>query len=449
MDHAKQLGEESIGKLLWKFSLPAIIGMVVYALYNIVDRIFVGHGVGLLGISATTVAFPISIVIMAFGVLIGIGAAVSVSIKLGQQQKDQAEQVLGNALTMAVIVSILLTILGLIFLEPLLILFGASKEVMPLTKQFTTIILAGTILSIIGLVLNNIIRAEGNPRIAMATMLIGAGLNFVLNPLFIFGFHLGIRGSAFATIISQTVTCVWVLAYFKGKRSLLKLKKVYAKLNCPVVWEIINLGMASFLLQLVASVITIVLNQRVKAYGGDVAIASIGIINSIAMLILMPIIGINQGAQPIIGYNFGAGNPGRVKRALKLSIFAATAVSVAGFIIVQLFPAQIIGIFSSKNQELLNIGIPGLRIFLLMLPIIGFQIAGSNYYQAVGQAKTAAFLALTRQIIFLLPMILILPYYFKLNGVWIAGSVSDFLSSLVTGWFILREVIKLRKATLQ
>ncbi|MGE5582024.1 MAG: MATE family efflux transporter [Bacillota bacterium] len=445
MDHSKQLGEESIGKLLGKFSFPAIIGMLVNALYNIVDRIFVGHGVGLLGISATTVAFPITILIMAFGILIGAGAAVSVSIKLGQQRKDLAEAVLGNALAMAIGVSIFITISGLIFEEPLLRIFGASNEVMPLAKQFTSIILAGAILPLVGLSLNNIIRAEGNPKTAMLTMLIGAGLNAVFNPLFIFGLHLGIRGSALATIVSQTVTSVWVIAYFLRKKSLLKMKRDHLKLNAGIAREIVDLGMASFLLQLVASVITVVFNQSVKTYGGDMAIAAIGIINSVGMLILMPVIGISQGAQPIIGYNYGAQNQERVKEALKLSIIASTIVSFAGFIFVQLFPSQIIAVFSEQSLELLKIGPLGLRIFLLMLPIIGFQIAGSNYFQAVGQTKIAIFLTLTRQIIFLLPALLILPCFFRLNGAWIAAPVSDFLASVVTGRFLLREIKILRQ----
>lgn len=446
MDRSKQLGEENIGRLLWKFSIPAIVGMLVNALYNVVDRIFVGRGVGMLGISATTIAFPIAIIIMAFGMLVGIGAGATVSIKLGQKRKEEAEHILGNAFTLLIIVSLLVTVIGLIFQEPLLRLFGASEEVLPLAKEFITIVLLGALLQNIGFGLNNIIRSEGNPRIAMFTMLIGAILNIILNPLFIFVFHLGIRGSALATIVSQAVCSVWVLLYFMGKKSVLKLKLPNLKLNSHIVKQIFAIGMSPFLMQLAASVINITLNKSLESYGGDIAIAAMGIINSILMLILMPIFGVNQGSQPIIGYNYGAKNFDRVKKALKLAVLAATVMSTMGFISVQLFPRAIISIFSSNDVELINIGSMGIRIFLAMLPIIGFQIVSANYFQAVGKAKIATFLALSRQVIMLIPLILILPNFFKLNGVWIAGPTSDALSSILTGVFLLRELRHLGNA---
>lgn len=440
MDRSKQLGEQSIGRLLWKFSIPAIVGMLVNALYNIVDRIFVGRGVGVLGISATTIAFPIALIIMAFGMLIGIGAAATVSIRLGQQKKEEAEHILGNAFTLIVISSILVTTLGLIFQEPLLIIFGASKEVLPLAKQFVTIILMGVLLQNIGFGLNNIIRSEGNPKIAMLTMLIGAVLNTIFNPIFIFGLHLGIRGSALATIVSQTVCSVWVLSYFMGKKSVLKLRAKNLKLNTHIIKQIFAIGMSPFLMQLAASGINIIFNKDLQTYGGDTAIAAFGIINSVTMLILMPIFGINQGVQPIIGYNYGAKNFDRVKKALKLAILAATTLCTLGFIIIQLFPRAIISVFSSNNVELLNIGSSGIRIILLMMPIIGFQIVSANYFQAINKAKIAIFLSLSRQVIILLPLLVILPNFLKLTGVWLAGSTADLLSSIVTGIFLFREL---------
>lgn len=440
MNLTSQLGEESIGRLLWKFSIPAIVGMVVNALYNIVDRIFVGRGVGMLGISATTVVFPISLIIMAFGMLVGIGAAAAVSIKLGQQKKDTAEHILGNAFTLTILISVLVTTLGLIFEEPLLKAFGASPDVMPLSKQFMTIILLGAVLQNIGFGLNNIIRSEGNPKIAMLTMLIGAILNTIFNPIFIFGLQLGIRGSALATIVSQSICSIWVLSYFLGKKSTLKLKEKNLRLKANIVKQILAIGMSPFLMQLAASLINVTFNKEFETHGGDIAIAAFGIINSIILLILMPIFGINQGSQPIIGYNYGAKNFGRVKKALKLAILAATAVSTVGFIVVELFPRAIISIFSSTNIELINIGSKGIRIFLSMLPIIGFQIVSANYFQAIGKAKISIFLSLSRQVIILLPLLLILPNVFKLKGIWAAGPTSDFLSSIVTAVFLLREV---------
>ncbi|MCT8977806.1 MATE family efflux transporter [Clostridium sp. CX1] len=446
MDRSKQLGEGSVGSLLLKFSIPAIVGMVVNALYNIIDRIFVGRGVGLLGISATTVAFPIAIVIMAFGMLVGIGAAATVSLKLGQKKKEEAEQILGNSFTLLILVSIFVTVLGLIFEEPLLIMFGASEEVLPLAKEFITVILLGAVLQNIGFGLNNIIRSEGNPRMAMITMLIGAILNTIFNPLFIFVFNLGIRGSALATIVSQAVCSIWVLSYFMGKKSSLKLKTENLKLNINIVKQIFAIGLSPFLMQLAAGVINITFNKSLQTYGGDIAIAAMGIINSVTMLILMPIFGINQGSQPIIGYNYGARNFTRVKKALKLAVLAATAVSSIGFIIVELFPRAIISIFSSTDVELINIGSTGIRIFLAMLPIIGFQIVSSNYFQAVGKAKVSVFLSLSRQVIMLLPLLLILPNFLKLNGVWISGPAADALSSILTGVFLFKELKRLGNA---
>lgn len=448
MDRSKQLGEESVGRLLWRFSIPAIVGMLVNALYNIVDRIFVGRGVGPLGISATTVSFPIPIIIMAFGMLIGIGAAATVSIKLGQNKKEEAEHILGNALTLIIIVSILVTTVGLVFEEPLLIMFGTSKEVLPLAKEFITIILIGAVLQNIGFGLNNIIRSEGNPKMAMLTMLIGAVLNTIFNPIFIFGLHLGIRGSALATIVSQSVCSIWVLAYFMGKKSSLKFRMSNLKPNIGIIKQIFAIGMSPFLMQIAASVISITFNKSLETYGGDTAIAAFGIINSVTMLILMPIFGINQGSQPIIGYNYGAKNFDRVKKALKLAILAATAISTSGFIFVELFPRTIVSIFISNDINLLNIGSSGIRIFLIMLPVIGFQIVSANYFQAVGKAKISIFLSLSRQVIMLLPLLLILPNFLKLTGVWVAGPTADCLASIVTGIFLFRELRHLGEASL-
>jgi putative MATE family efflux protein len=449
MDRSKQLGEEKVGKLLLKFSIPAIIGMLVNALYNIVDRIFVGKGVSELAITAITVAFPISIIIMAFGMLVGIGAAATVSIKLGQKRKDEAEEILGNAFTLIIIVSLGVTILGLIFMEPLLKIFGASEVALPLAKQFISIILIGALLQNIGFGLNNIIRSEGNPKMAMLTMLIGAVLNTIFNPIFIFVLHTGVRGSALATIVSQTVCSVWVLQYFTKGKSTLKLKTKNFKLKTGIVKQIFSIGLSPFLMQLAASVITIVLNKGLATYGGDTAIAAMGIINSVSMLILMPIFGINQGVQPIIGYNYGAKNFERVKKALKLAILAATAISTTGFILVELFPRQIISIFiSGEGSVLLSIGSRGIRMYLIMLPIIGFQIVSANYFQAVGKAKISIFLSLSRQVIVLLPLILVLPQIFKLDGVWMAGPSSDFIASFITAIFLIREIRKLRSKSI-
>lgn len=440
MDHAKQMGEVEIGMLLLKFSIPAIMGLLVTALYSIIDRIFVGHGVGLLAISATTVVFPITIIILAFGLMIGIGASVAISIKLGQNNKKEAEHVLGNALSLTIIVSIVVTVLGLIFQEALLKMFGASKEVLPLAKQFVTIILAGTVFQVIGIAFNNIIRSEGNPTMAMMIMVVGTALNTILNPLFIFVLHLGIQGSALATVISQIITSVWMLMYFLGKNSALKFKIEYLVPNAGITRKIVAIGMSAFIFQVISSVIMVIFNKSLEATDGDVAIAAMGIINSIAMLILMPIFGINQGAQPIIGFNYGAKNFDRVRKTLKLAFIAATCIATAGFILVQIFPREILSLFSSQNEEMtamLDIGTPAIRVFLMLLPIIGFPIVGSNFFQAIGKVKISIFLSLSKQVVFQVPLLFILPHYFKLMGIWAAGPVSDFLSALLILFFLM------------
>lgn len=443
MDKSKQLGEESVGKLLLKFSIPAIVGMLVNALYNVVDRMFIGKVVGKDAIAGLTITFPIAIIIMAFGMLVGIGSGALTSIRLGQKKKDEAEKILGNSFILLIIVSITVTILGQIFKEPILRSFGASEVTISYAIEYITIILYGSILQSIGFGLNNIIRAEGNPKIAMYTMLIGGVLNMFLDAIFIRVLGFGIKGAAYATVISQGVNTVWVLYHFLGKNSVLKLKIENFKLQKKIVMGIFAIGMAPFAMQVAASFVNVVFNRSLATYGGDAAIAAVGAINSIVMMILMPIFGINQGSQPIIGYNYGAEKYERVKKALKLAAIAATIISTTGFIIVELFPVQLINLFNKDSEEMLRIGSSAIRIFLCMLPIIGFQIVCSNYFQAIGKAGMAMVLSLSRQVLILLPLLFILPRFLQLKGIWIAGPASDFLSSLITTILILREMKKL------
>ncbi|MBS4537662.1 MATE family efflux transporter [Clostridium sp. D2Q-11] len=443
MDRQKMLGSAPVGKLLLKFSIPAIVGMLVNALYNTIDRIYIGRKVGELGIAGITIGFPIMIIIMAFGMLIGIGATSLISIKLGEDKKDEAEKILGNGTFLLIIIALIVSALGLIFLNPLLKLFGASETVLPYSKAYLQIILAGSVFQTIGFGMNNFIRAEGNPKIAMFTMLIGAVLNIILDPIFIFVFDMGVRGAAIATILSQAVAAIWVLSYFFGGRSTLDIHISNFKLELPVVGKILAIGSAPFLMQVASSGITALLNNNLQTYGGDTAIAAFGIINSITMFILMPIFGINQGAQPIIGYNYGAKQYDRVKSALKLAILAATSITVTGYVATRLFPKQLISLFGKGDMNLVNMATEGITIFLFMLPIIGFQIVSSNYFQAVGKPKHAMFLSLSRQVLFLIPAILIIPRFLGLKGVWMAAPVADSLSSLVTGVWIMLEIRKL------
>jgi putative MATE family efflux protein len=431
MNQSNDLESKSIGKLLFQFSLPAIVGMLVNALYSIVDRIFVGRGIGALALSGVAVTFPITAIIMAFGMLVGVGAAATVSIRLGQKDKESAEKILGNAFTLVIIFSLLVTVVGLIFIDPILYAFGASADTFTYAKQFATVILCGVVLQNVGFGLNNMIRAEGNPRIAMMTMLIGAGLNFILNPLFIFGMKLGVVGSALATIFSQAVCSAWVILYFVKGNSMLKLRKVNLKLEGAIFKDILAIGISPFSMQLAASLVTVIFNKSLEKYGGDIAIGAYSLITSIAMLIMMPIFGINQGAQPIIGYNYGAKNIARVKKTLLYACIAATMIATVGFILLELFPVQIISVFGN-DENLVGLGSKGLRIYLCMLSLVGIQVVCSNYFQAIGKAKKSMFLALLRQVVLLIPLILILPHFFQLDGIWMAGPISDFFAFLIT-----------------
>jgi putative MATE family efflux protein len=440
LDRSKQLGEEKVLNLLVKFSVPAIIGMLVNALYAVVDRVFVGNGVGSLGMAGAAIGLPITFIIMAFAMLIGIGANTLVSIRLGEQRKEEAEKIMGNALILLIIIPILLTIIGLYFLEPLLRLLGASGEVMPYARTFNSIILLGAVLQSIGFGMNNFIRSEGNPKIAMLTMLIGAILNTILNPLFIFVFHMGIAGSATATIISQGVSAAWVLYYFIWGKSMLKLRVQNFRLKLDIVGKIVTLGAAPFLMQLAASVLNAIMNNSLITYGGDVAVSAMSAVMSITMLFLMPTFGINQGVQPIIGYNYGAKKYDRVKEALKLAIIGATALVTIGFAVTHLFSQQLMAMFNSADAELITIGSHAMKVFLICMPIIGFQIVSSNYFQAVGKPLQASLLSLSRQVIILIPAMLILPTYFGLDGVLYAGPLSDLFSSVITGLFLFFEL---------
>ncbi len=440
MDRTKLMAEEKVGKLLFLFSMPAIVGMMVNAIYNIVDRMFVGRGVGTLALSGIAISYPISLVLMAFGMLIGVGATALISIRLGQNKKEEAEEIIGNAFTLLLLMSIVLCILLLFFTEKILLVLGASSDVLPYAKDFTHIIILGIPAMSIGFGMNNFIRAEGNPKTAMISMLIGAGLNIILNPLFIFVFHLGVKGSALATVCSQTVVAIWVLAYFLGKRSYLKLKRKYLLVKMKIFQDIIAIGLSPFSTQLVASMIIVLVNNRLAIYGGDMAIAAFGVINAVTMVILMPVFGLAQGVQPILGYNFGARNMDRVRTALNYVLIAATAVCLLGFILVELFPGYLIALFSEDNVQFTEVGIQGLRVFLAMLPIVGAQIMASQYFQATGRAKQAIFLSMSRQVVFLTPLLFILPHYYKLPGIWAAGPVSDVLSFILAMTFLLMDL---------
>lgn len=445
MDRSERLGKESIGNLLIQFSIPAVIGMLVNSLYIIIDRIFIGRVVGALAISGVSLTFPIGIIIMGFAMLIGVGGSACISIRLGQNRKDEAEKILGNSFILLIVISICVTILASIFINPILTSFGASENTIEYARQFISIIIYGSVIQSVGFGLNNIIRAEGAPKKAMMTALIGAPVNILLDYLFICVLGFKIRGAAVATVISQTITCIWVLSYFLGNHSLLKLKKENFKLEKNIVLSIVSIGMSPFAMQVAASAVNIVLNKSLAMYGGDLAIGAMGIINGIATLFLMPIFGINQGSQPIIGFNYGANKYKRVKKALFLACIVGSLISVLGFLVVNIAPTALVQLFNKNDENLTNITVHGLKMYMSMFAIVGFQIVSSNYFQAIGKAKISMFLGLSRQVIILIPMLIILPHMFKLNGVWMAGPVSDFTASIITAIFLFFEVKKLNR----
>jgi len=438
-----RLEHEKISSLLTRYAIPAVIGTMVNALYNIVDRIFIGQGVGALAISGLTLTFPILLFLQAFGMLIGIGSATRISIYLGRKQFKLAENTLGNALTLTIILSILTLVPAMIFMDDLLIAFGGSEQTIPYAKSYLYITVPGNIFASLSFSFNAVMRASGYPQKAMFTMIIGALLNVVLDALFIYGFDMGIEGAAIATVISMAVSATFVMSHFIRKDSLVRFRKNTYSLKWPLIWGIISIGVSPFAMQLAGSLVNVVMNHSLKTYGGDLAIGAYGIISSVAMLLVMLIIGIAQGMQPIVGYNYGAGLHKRVLETVRLVIITATCITGAGFIASLLFPEWIVRAFTN-DPEMTTISSNGLRLTLILFLPVGSQIAITQFFQSIGIAWKAMFLSLSRQCIFLIPAILLLPPFFGLDGVWLAGPVSDVAAAL-TAWLFLWYHIKTQK----
>lgn len=440
-----ELEHKSIGSLLWKYFLPAFTGVIINSLYNVIDRIFIGQGVGAYALAGLSIVFPIMLIMMAFGMLIGMGAGVRISINLGKKDLNRAELVLGNAFILIIIVSILVTGIGFLIKTPMLKLFGASEITMGYANDYLNIILLGTLLNMMGFSLNNLIRSEGNAKIAMYSMLISAGTNIILDPIFIFVFKMGVKGAAYATIISMFVLCIWVLYHFNSKKAVIRLRVKNFKVTPEIIKYIIAIGFAPFAMQIAGSFVQGTFNTQLIKYGGDLAVGAMGIINSIIMFLAMTIIAINMGAQPIISFNYGAKLYNRVKETLIISIKAATLISIIGWILVELFPVSIIKIFNSDNTELMLIGERGLRVIFLVFPLVGFQIIVGNYFQSVGNAKISALLSLLRQVLLLIPALFLFPKLWGLDGVWLSGPISDTISAVIVFFFLRHELKTLNR----
>ena len=439
------LGEESVKKLLFKLSAPAIAGLLVQALYNVVDTFFVGIAYGDLAVQAIgglTIAFPIQLLIMSITITLGTGGASIISRALGAKDLHRAKKALGNIFSLSLIIGVLSGLFCLFDLEPALKLFGATPGIMPYANEYLQVIIAGAIFTIFSMSFQNIIRAEGNARFAMNVMLIGAVMNILLDPIFIFGLDMGVRGAAIATVISQVLSAILVMDYFtKGKGSV-PLSYGMLRLDNRIIKEILAIGIGPFVLQASSSLSMLLVNVVLALHGGDVAIAVYGLIIRLFSFVFMPILGVSFGLQPIVGYNYGAAKFGRVVESIKLSIVVTTAIGLAGSMFMYLFPEKLLSIFSS-DQELLNVGVSAIHIFVLGIPLIGVNVIGATIFQALGRARQSFVLSISRTILFLIPLLLILPRFYSLNGVWVAFPVSDFLAFSVSGLLLLRENKKL------
>ncbi len=427
--------------LLVELSVPAMIGMIVNAIYNIVDRMFIGNAphLGSIGLAGITISYPVTLVLMALSLMAGVGGATRFSIALGAKQDEDAKFYQGNSLMITVIFGLVFMIFGNLFMDPILTVLGASESVLPHARAYLSIILYGAVFQCVAMCGNNFSRAQGNARNAMVSQLLGAGFNIVFDYIFIVQFHMGMEGAALATIGGQFLSMVWQLAFLFGKRGLIQCKLVHMKLKKRFTYMILKTGLPAFLMQMSASVLNIVINGTLGTYGGDTAISTEGIITSVQTLMLMPLTGMVQGQQPIISYNYGAKRYDRVKETLKYTVIGSTIIAFIGFLIIEIFPAMIISMFN-QEAEIINLGSISLRIWFICLPLIGCQTMCANFFQAIGMVKQSSFLNLLRQCLLLIPLILILAMIFKLYGVFIAVPIADLIAFLITMYLIRREM---------
>ena len=447
---AMELGTERIRKLLVQYAVPAIIAMTASSLYNMVDSIFIGHGVGALAISGLALTFPLMNLAAAFGSLVGVGAATLVSMRLGQRDYETAQRILGNVVVLNLIIGISFGLLTLVFLDPILYFFGASDATIGYAREYMSVILWGNVVTHMYLGLNAVLRAAGHPRKAMYATILTVTINAILDPLFIFGFGWGIRGAAIATVLAQILALVWQFRIFSDRNELLHFRRGIYRLKGKIVRNVLAIGMSPFLMNLAACFIVILINKGLKEYGGDLNIGAYGIVNRLGFFFVMIVMGINQGMQPIAGYNYGARQFDRVDRVLKLTIIGATCVTSLGFLIGELAPRLAVSVFTD-DPELVRLSAEGMRIVFFCFPIIGFQMVTTNFFQSIGMAGKAIFLSLSRQLLFLMPGLIFLPRIFDEQtpwdgswGVWCSMPLSDFLASLVAGVMLFCQFRKFK-----
>lgn len=432
------LGTESIRKLLTQYAVPAIIAMTASSLYNMVDSIFIGQGVGPLAISGLAITFPVMNLSAAFGAMVGVGASTLLSVKLGQKDYATAQQILGNVITMNTIIGVVFGALMLAFIDPILYFFGASDATLPYARDFMEVILLGNVITHMYLGLNAMLRSAGHPQKAMYATISTVLINVILAPIFIYVLDMGIRGAATATVLAQMIALCWQLKIFTNKSELIHIRRGTFGLKRKIVTNSLSIGMAPFLMNLCACVVVILINKGLQTHGGDLAIGAYGIANRIAFFFVMIVMGLNQGMQPIAGYNYGARQFDRVNRVLRLTILAATAITTAAFLVGVFIPHLVARAFTT-DEELIRQAAHGLRYMVAIFPIVGFQMVTVNFFQSIGMARKSIFLSLTRQLIFLIPCLLVLPHFLGQTGVWLSMPLSDLMASIVAGWMLYRQ----------
>lgn len=442
-NRTKELGTRPIGELLMKYAVPAVVAMTASSLYNMVDRIFIGHipDVGTLSLGGLAVTFPIMNLSAAFGAMVGVGSSTMMSIKLGQKDYKTAERVLGNLVSLNVIIGILVGVLGLVFIDPLLLFFGASDNTLQYAHDYMTIILYGNVVTHLYLGLNSALRSTGHPHVAMSATIATVVINAILDPLFIFTFGMGIKGAAFATILAQVFALIYVVIILSNKRDLIHLHSGIYGLRKRIVKNILSIGMSPFAMQLCACLVVILINKGLTKHGGDLAIAAYGIVNGITFLFVMVVLGICQGMQPIAGFNFGAQQPARVDEVLKKAIILATIVMCCSFILCEFFPHYPVALFTD-DDALADLAVSGMKIIVVMSPVVGFQIVTGNFFQSIGMAKKSIFLSVSRQLVFLVPFLLIFPEIWGTNGVWISIATADGIATITAAimlWMFYRN----------
>jgi putative MATE family efflux protein len=443
-DFSRKLGTEHMSRLLVRMSAPAMVGLLVQALYNLTDTVFVGRGVGPLAIAGIAICFPVQTLVMAVAQTFGIGCSSIVSRALGADDRALAQRTLGNLFALILLSSAAIAVLGSLYIDPLLRLFGATEGILPYARDYLEIILIGSPFFLFAMATNAVVRAEGNARVAMWTMIISGALNIVLDPLFIYGFGMGIGGAALATVLAQATTVLYLIYYFAAGGSGLRARLGDFVLRLRIVGEAFAIGAGSFARMIAGSITIVILNHTLAAYGGDIAISAFGVVNRLLNFFLLPLFGVIQGMMPIVGYNYGSGAISRVRSALRMSIWVTSAMSVAATALLAGFPGPLLRVFTD-DPDLLRIGIAATRVIVIALPTVGFQVVAGGMYQALGRALPAFVLALLRQVIVLTPLILLLPRLIGLRGVWTSFPIADGTAAAVTAVMLFLSLRTLRR----